>query len=75
VRLSGNVIDIGVTHLARATTTGAAVSAAVIRQARKQLRISLPLNDLPFRIRLTSAKFGSTGVTVTGGAQNTVLGG
>jgi len=77
ISLRGNVVDVGVAHLAGprgASGASGAVSATLIRQALKRLKIAVPFDNLPFRITLTSVRFTSTGVTVAGGAKNTVLG-
>jgi LmeA-like phospholipid-binding len=73
ISLDGNVAHVSVAHLA-GPRGGGAVSATVLRQALKQLKISVPFGDLPFGIALTSVRFTSTGLTVAGGAANTVLG-
>jgi DUF2993 family protein len=72
ISLANNVVKVKVTNLQR--TAGKAVSAKEIQGALKVLRISLPLRALPFRIQLTSVSLGPTGVTVIGGARDTVLG-
>jgi hypothetical protein len=72
--LSDNVVTIGVSHLLGAAA-GKTVSAKVLSDAQKALRISIPLQDLPFRIKLNSVTISVAGITATGGALNTVLGG
>jgi hypothetical protein len=72
--LTGNVVGVKVSDLKRTSTGGAALGSKVLSRIEAQLRISVPLNDLPFRIILTSATFSASGVTVTGGAVHALLG-
>jgi hypothetical protein len=74
VSLRGNVIEVSVRRLTRAVAGGVAVSSQILQRALRQLHISLPLSGLPFQIRLESVSFTSTGVSVSGSAQNVVLG-
>lgn len=67
VAVGGNIVTVNVSQLA---ATGARLPKGV----SKQLKVSLPLQGLPFRLQLTSVKVSSSGMTATGGATNIVLG-
>jgi hypothetical protein len=70
--LSGNVIAIAVTDLRAGS--GPAVSSELLRQVLGELRIKIPLRSMPFRVDLQSVKVSSSGVTVSGTAEDVVLG-
>jgi hypothetical protein len=74
VSLNGNVVDVEVKRLSRAAGGGAAVTAQILQHVLSQLRISLPLKRLPFRINLETVAFSATGISVTGEAHDVVLG-
>jgi hypothetical protein len=73
VQLAGNAVAVKVTHLER--NNGAALPPSVLESVLSRLSIFVPLDDLPFRMTLRSVTMTSTGITVTGGAVNAVLGG
>jgi hypothetical protein len=71
--LSDNIVTVHVTHLVSGIA-GKHVDSKVLSQALKGLHVSLPFQDLPFRMNLNSVTISTAGITATGGALNTVLG-
>jgi hypothetical protein len=63
VSVSGNVVQVSVGQLSGAP-----------KLPTKKLRVTLPLQGLPFRLQLTSVTVSSSGLTGSGGATNIVLG-
>ena len=73
MRLTGNSVTITIGGLQLATGSGSGRQFVGSLPGRL-LRVRLPLQGLPFRIRLSSVSVSSTGVSATGAANRIVLG-
>jgi LmeA-like phospholipid-binding len=69
--LANNRVTIAIRSL---TPSTGSLAGRPIKVPARLLRVTLPLEGLPFRIRLTSISVSSTGVSATGAASKIVLG-
>jgi hypothetical protein len=74
VSVSDSVVVVHVAHLSGAETSGSGADTQTLRLAVKRLRIAVPLQELPFRMNVTSVAVSPTGLTGTGSATKIVLG-
>jgi hypothetical protein len=70
IGVSSNVVTVAVSQLAGTGNPGVPKRKGV----PARLRVSLPLQGLPFRLQLNTVTVSSTGMTAVGGATNIVLG-